>query len=161
MPDNPAHVPTNALILCAYLCANTCNSFSNSRQRVNLSLCHKPQWLILLSWILHSPEVCQWLITCLLHVCSALYCELSACLSCQAVSSGVAGYCCLPDRPSPTPPLLCLPEVCLVRADSWHYCYPDIRFQNLISKKKKLCGLPALYCSAFGLLSGLRVSIPI
>ena len=61
-----------------------------------------------------------WLITCLLHACSALYCELSAGLSCQAVSSGVAGYGCLPDGPSSTPPLLRLHEVRLVRAASWH-----------------------------------------
>ena len=60
-----------------------------------------------------------WLITCLLHVCSALYCELSVGLSCQAVSSGVAGCSCLPDGPSPTPPPLRLHEVGLVRAASW------------------------------------------
>ena len=47
----------------------------------------------------------MWLITCLLRVCSALYCELSASLSCQAVSSGEAGCSCLPDGPSSTPPL--------------------------------------------------------
>ena len=34
VPDNPAHVPNHALILCAYLCANTRNSFGNSCQRV-------------------------------------------------------------------------------------------------------------------------------
>ena len=66
----------------------------------------------------------MWLITCLLHACSALYCELSAGFSCQAVSSGVAGYCCLPDRPSPTPPLLRPLEVRLVRADSWRVPSP-------------------------------------
>ena len=58
-------------------------------------------------------------IMCLLRVCSAPYCELSAGLSCQAVSSGVAGYSCLPDEPSPTPLPLCPLEVCLVRAASW------------------------------------------
>ena len=61
-----------------------------------------------------------WLIACLLHVCSAFYCKLSASLFCQAVSSGVAGCSCLPDGPSPTPPLLCPLEVHLVRAASWH-----------------------------------------
>ena len=60
-----------------------------------------------------------WLITCLLRVCSALYCELSVGLSCQVVSSGVAGCSCLPDGPSSTPSLLCLHEVRLVRAASW------------------------------------------
>ena len=54
MPDNPAHVPTNALILCAYLCANTRDSFGLSHQRVNLSLYHKPPWLILLNWLVRS-----------------------------------------------------------------------------------------------------------
>ena len=47
-----------------------------------------------------------WLITCLLRVCSVLYCKLSASLSRQAVSSGEAGCSCLLDRPSPTLPLL-------------------------------------------------------
>ena len=74
-----------------------------------------------------KPDACtawryvMWLITCLLRVCSALYCELSAGLSCQAVSSGVAGCSCLPDGPSSTPPSLHLHEVCLVRAASWHH----------------------------------------
>ena len=121
--------------LCAYQCtnpaclpvANTHDSFGLSCQRVSLSLCHKPPWLILLSQILHSPEVMymawryiMWLITCLLRVCSALYCKLSASLSRQAVSSGKAGYSCLPDGPSPTPLLLCPLEVYSVRAASWH-----------------------------------------
>ena len=55
-------------------------------------------------------------------VCSALYCELSAGLSCQAVSSGEAGYSCLPVVPSPTPPLPHCMEVnpyeCEVEKDS-------------------------------------------
>ena len=54
MPDNPAHVPTNALIPCAYLCTNTRNSFGLSHQRVNLSLYHKPPWLILLNRLVRS-----------------------------------------------------------------------------------------------------------
>ena len=62
----------------------------------------------------------MWLIMCLLRICSALYCKLSAGLSHQAVSSGVAGYSCLTDGPSPTPPLLRPLEVHLVRAASWH-----------------------------------------
>ena len=62
MPDNPAHVPNHALISCTYLCANARDSFSNSCQRVNLSLCHKPLWLILLSQIHAWPEgmSCGW-----------------------------------------------------------------------------------------------------
>ena len=54
VPDNPAHVPNHALISCAYLCANTRDSFSKSRQRVNLSLCHKPSWLIILNRLVRS-----------------------------------------------------------------------------------------------------------
>ena len=120
--DNPALVPINAPVLCAYLCANIYDPFSKSHQRVNLSLCHKPPWLILLSWIHSTAQRCvMWLIMCLLRICSALYCKLSASLSCQAVSSGVAGYSCLPDRLSPTPSLLCPLEVHLVRAVSWHF----------------------------------------
>ena len=42
----------------------------------------------------------------------------AVCPSRQAVSSGVAGCSCLPDRPSPTPPPLRLHEVRLVRAAS-------------------------------------------
>ena len=62
MPDNPAHAPNHALIPCAYLCANARDSSGNSCQRVNLSLCHKPPWLILLSWIRAQPEgaSCDW-----------------------------------------------------------------------------------------------------
>ena len=121
VPDNPAQASIHALILCAYLCTNICNSSGNSCQRVNLVLCHKPPWLILLSQICSTAQrYVMWLITCLLCVCSALYCELSAGPSCQAVSSRVAGCSCLPDRPSPTPPLLHLHEVHLVRAASWH-----------------------------------------
>ena len=70
-----------------------------------------------------------WLITCLLRVCSALYCEPSAGLSRQAVSSGEAGCSCLPDGPSPTPLLLCRHEVHLVRAASWHHAYPTLLAQ--------------------------------
>ena len=55
VPDNPSHVPDHALIPCAYLCANTRDSFGNTRQRVNLSLRHKPPWLILLSRIQARP----------------------------------------------------------------------------------------------------------
>ena len=65
-----------------------------------------------------AQRYAMWLIMCLLCVCSAFYCELSASFSCQAVSSGVAGYSCSPGRPSPTPSLLCPLEVCLVRAAS-------------------------------------------
>ena len=106
-------------------------------QRVNLSLCHKPPWLILLSQILHGPEVVPtawrfvtWLITCLLCVCPAPYCKLSAGPSRQAVSSGVAGYSCLPDRPSPTPSPLRPLEVHLVRAASWHLFHPIVKCAN-------------------------------
>ena len=126
MLDNPAHAPTNVLILCAYLCANTRDSSGNSCQRVDLSLCHKPPWLILLSQICSTARrYVMWLIMCLLCVCSALFCELSAGLSCQAVSSGVVGYSCLPDGPSSTPPSLHLHEVHLVRAASRH-AYPRV-----------------------------------
>ena len=113
---------------CIYLCASP----------VHLPVCQYP-WLlwqflpkgnpVIMSWTpmtyLIKPDTCTawryvtWLIMCLLCVCSALYCELSAGLSCQAVSSGVAGYSCLPAERSPIPPLLCLLEVHLVRADSW------------------------------------------
>ena len=72
------------------------------------------------------------LITCLLRVCSAFYCELSVGLFRQAVSSGVAGCSCLPDGPSPTPPLLRRHAIRLVRAASWqvsswlkHYSTPS------------------------------------
>ena len=124
MPDNPAHAPNHALIPCAYLCTNAHDSFSNPCQRVNLSLCHKPPWLILLSQIHSMAQRCvTWPIMCLLHVCPAFYCKLSAGLSCQAVSSGVAGYSYLPDRPSPTPLLLRPLEVHLVRAASWQQAY--------------------------------------
>ena len=116
--DNPAHVPNRALIPCTYLCTNTCNSFGNAHQRVN---CHNVINPCDLSYQTGCTvwRYVTWLITCLLRACSALYCKLSAGLSCQAVSSGVAGYSCLPDGPNPTPSLLHLHEVHLVRAVSW------------------------------------------
>ena len=54
MPDNPAHAPNHVLIPCAYLCANTRDSFGSACQRVNLSWHHKPPWLILLNWLVWS-----------------------------------------------------------------------------------------------------------
>ena len=75
-----------------------------------------------------------WLIMCLLRICSALYCELSVGLSCQTVSSGVAGCSCLPDGPSPTPPPLRRHAIRLVRAASWH-----LLLQHCIHRNIGLC----------------------
>ena len=65
----------------------------------------------------------MWLITCLLHVCSAICCEPAVCLVRQHVYSNEIRCCCLPIGLSCPPPLLCLPEVHLadhVRAKPWH-----------------------------------------
>ena len=87
---------------------------------------------------------------CLLRICSAFYCKLSAGLSRQAVSSGEAGCSCLPDRPSPTPPPLRRHAIHLVRAASWQW---HLSYCILVRSSISAISMPWVYlsCAALGL----------